>query len=58
MAAIKQILDRTEGTPIQKQEVTHKYAELKDEELDAIINSEFEDLNRMSSIDMEQDDVH
>lgn len=34
---IKDILDRTQGKPVQREEITNKYENLKDEELDAMI---------------------
>lgn len=47
MAAAKDILDRADGRPTEKKEVTHRYAEMKDEELDAILASEEEDLRHL-----------
>lgn len=47
MAAAKDILDRVEGKPTEKKEITHRYAEMKDEELDAILQSEEEDLRHL-----------
>lgn len=46
-AAAKDIIDRTEGKATERREVTHKYADLKDEELDAILASEEEELRHM-----------
>lgn len=46
-AAAKDIIDRTEGKATERREVTHKYADLKDEELDAILASEEEELKHM-----------
>ena len=42
--AAKDVLDRTEGKATERKEVTHKFADLPDEELDAIIRSEEEEL--------------
>lgn len=39
LGALKEILDRTQGKAVQKQEHTHKLARLKDEELDAMLAS-------------------
>lgn len=39
LGAIKEILDRTQGKAVQKQEHTHKLAKLSDEELDAMLAS-------------------
>lgn len=44
LAAIKDILDRSAGKPTEKKEVTHKYADLKDEELQALLETELADL--------------
>lgn len=40
----KDIIDRVEGKATEKKEVTHKFSEMKDDELDAILKSEIEDL--------------
>jgi len=48
-AAAKDIIDRTEGKATEHREVTHKYADLPDEELDAIIRSEEEELEFLES---------
>jgi hypothetical protein len=45
----KDLLDRVDGKAAEKKEVTHKFAELKDEEIDAILKSEIEDLEDMES---------
>lgn len=47
MAAAKDILDREEGKPTEKKEITHRYADMSDEELDAILKSEEEDLKNL-----------
>ena len=47
MAAAKDILDREEGRATEKKEVTHRYADLDDRELDAILESEEKELARM-----------
>ena len=47
MAAAKDILDRQEGKATEKKDITHRYAEMKDEELDAILQSEEEDLKHL-----------
>lgn len=46
-AAARDIMDRAEGKATERKEVTHRYAELKDEELDAILKSEEEELKHM-----------
>lgn len=45
----KDIIDRVEGKATEKKEVTHKFAEMKDEELDAILKSEIEELEDMET---------
>lgn len=47
MTAVKDILDRTHGKAVEKKEVTHRLQEVSDQELDAIIKSEEEDLEDM-----------
>lgn len=37
--AAKEIFDRTDGKAVAKQETTHKFEKLKDEELDALLTS-------------------
>ena len=49
LAAIKELLARTDGTPTQKQEITHKYADLTDDELEAMIRSEEKELADMET---------
>ena len=48
LAAGREILNRLEGTPVQKTEATHKFQRLPDEELDAIIESEVASLEVMA----------
>lgn len=48
MAAAKDILDRSEGRATERKEITHRYADMKDEELDAILASEEEELRYLS----------
>ena len=43
----KDILDRAHGKPAEKKEVTVKYSDVSDEELDALLLSEEADLNDM-----------
>ena len=50
-AAINKIIDRVEGKATEKREVTHQFAELTDEQLDAIIYSEQDDLLEDSAND-------
>lgn len=45
--AIKDAQDRQEGRATEKKTITHKYEEIPDEELDAILKSEAEDLNEI-----------
>lgn len=43
----KDIIDRVEGKATEKKEVTHKFSEMSDKELDAILQSEESDLKDM-----------
>jgi hypothetical protein len=43
----KDVIDRVEGKPTEKKEVTHKFKDMKEEELDAILKSEIEELEDM-----------
>lgn len=43
-AAARDILDRAHGKATEKKEVTHKFADLSDQELDSILISEEEEL--------------
>lgn len=47
LSAIKDILDRSEGKATEKKEVTHKFDKMEEKELDAILQSEIEDLEDM-----------
>jgi hypothetical protein len=44
LGAIRELLDRTEGKAVQKQEHTHRLAKLPEEELDAVLKSKLEKL--------------
>lgn len=44
VSAIKDVQDREEGRATEKKVVTHKYEDLPEEELDAILRSEADDL--------------
>lgn len=44
LAAAKELLDRVYGKATERKEVTHKYQDLSDEELEAILLSEVEDI--------------
>ena len=44
LAAAKELLDRTDGKVTEKKEITHKMDKLSDQEFDAILKSEFEEL--------------
>lgn len=46
-SAAKDIIDRTEGKPTEKREVKHTFDSMSDEELDALLLSEEEDLEDM-----------
>lgn len=45
--AAQDIINRVEGKPTEKKEVTHTLANASDKELDAILNSEIEELEDM-----------
>lgn len=47
-AAAQRVLDRAEGKATEKKEIKHAFSEMSDEELDAILKSEQEDLEDMS----------
>jgi glucuronate isomerase len=47
MAAAKDILDRTNGRATEKKEVTHRFKDMTDQELDAVLQSEESDLEQM-----------
>jgi hypothetical protein len=47
LAAAKDILDRTNGKATEKKEVLHRFKDLSDAELDAVLESEEQDLSTM-----------
>lgn len=47
LAAGKDVIDRAEGKAIEKTEITHKFDHLTDEEFEAVLKSEEEDLKDM-----------
>lgn len=47
--SVKDLLDRTSGKPTEKKEVTHRFKDMSDAELDAVLASEEEDLDQMNS---------
>ncbi len=47
LAAAKDLLDRVEGKATEKKEVTHRFKDMADAELDAILESEEDDLKHM-----------
>lgn len=46
-AASKDIIDRVEGRAVEKKDVTHRFKDMSDQELDAVLKSETEDLKDM-----------
>lgn len=52
LAAIKDILDRTQGKATEKREISHKFEKLKEEELDALLQSR---LNEVEDHDRSED---
>lgn len=47
LAAAKDILDRTIGKPKERHEHEHKYSQLKDEELDALLTSRLKEVEEL-----------
>lgn len=45
LSAIKDILDRTQGKAVERKEVKHKFSDLPDDDLDAILLSELDDVS-------------
>lgn len=45
LAAAKDLLDRTEGKAIERKEFKHQLSQLKDEELDALLESKLKDVD-------------
>lgn len=43
LAAVKEALDRGKGKAVERQEHTHKYEKLKDEELDSLLLSKLDE---------------
>lgn len=43
LSAIKELMDRSKGKATEKQEVTHTYSKLKDEDLDALLESKLKE---------------
>jgi hypothetical protein len=56
ITAIKEIMDRTEGKAVQKQEHTHRLARLPEEELDAVLASKLQRLTVDVTPRKEEDD--
>lgn len=48
LGAIKELMDRTQGKAVQKQEHTHKLAKLPEEELDAVLQSKLQKIGQMT----------
>lgn len=51
MAAAKDLLDRGQGKATEKKEVKHKYENLSDEQIDALLASKFEEVEDQSKED-------
>jgi len=47
MTAVKDILDRTQGRPIERKQHQHALHNVDDKEFDALLSSEMEDLDEM-----------
>lgn len=52
-AAIQDIMNRVGGKPTERKELVHKLAELKDEELDALLESKLSAAKRLSEASSE-----
>jgi hypothetical protein len=48
LSAAKDLLDRVNGKATEKQEVTHRFKDMTDEELDAVLQSDEQELQEMS----------
>lgn len=48
LGAIRELLDRTEGKAVQKQEHTHRLAKLGEAELDAVLNTKLQKLGKLT----------
>ena len=55
MSAIKDILDRASGRPTEKREITHKHAELTDDELQALLETEMTEMEDDEDVEEEED---
>ncbi len=53
LGAIKELLDRTEGKAVQKQEHTHRLARLPEDELNAVIASKLSKIKKDIEIEAE-----
>jgi hypothetical protein len=47
LAASKDIIDRSQGRATERKEITHRYEDLSDEELNSILMSEVEDIKEI-----------
>lgn len=52
LAAIRELMDRSKGKSVEKQEITHSYSKLSDEELEALIKSQERDLEDDDSVEL------
>jgi hypothetical protein len=50
MAAIRDILDRRQGKPTERKEISHRLGKMQDQELQALLASELEDLKSAKQI--------
>lgn len=46
LAAIKDIIDRSAGKAVERKEVKHRYESLRDEELDALLESKLDEISQ------------
>jgi hypothetical protein len=48
LSGVKEILDRSKGKAKERVDVEHRYSKLKDEEIDALLESKFEEVARLA----------
>lgn len=56
IAAIREIFDRRDGKAVAKTETTHKFGNLRDEELDAMLRTKLEKTKVIDVTPVEEDD--
>lgn len=56
MTAVKEILDRSQGRAKERTEVEHKFSKLRDEELDALLESRLRESVSSASVDKDDEE--